>query len=593
MKELKFISPFKKLCITIGNLPTAYIESMSYYEGLTFLVNYLANNVIPAVNNNSEVVKELQDQFVILKNYVDNYFENLDVQEEINNKLDEMADNGELTDIIAQYLGLAGILAYSTVADMKAAENLVEGSKCCTYGYYNINDGGAASYNIRKVLNTDVIDEASIIALNDDTLIAELVCNEVNVKTFGCYGDGIHDDYANLNKAISYAKTNDKKLTSPEGNTYLIETGIDLSNVNMDFSNSKITTSQNIDIVTIDSNNYYGNISNLVIDCNDCANIGLYLKLSKKHNFNNITLDNIYSIGIKYDTGYENNLININLNDQNSNGSTGIIATSSDSNFENILIINCFKGIKSVGKNFWSHVHGWISDKDIVVGSTFIDVNSGYFMGDDIYSDTYQYTFYTDDNRPYVLVNNMLCEWNTSIMTDAIMTGESPYIWYNKTNTIVTSSYVNISNMEINGKIINGNKVPITNEAKWNGVITNSIKYNVVKETDPSLSSVDGNFTVSVNKVKRITSNLTQIEFIGTINATLHNGLITVGNTPFRPTSDINYICAYGTNEWNISDILYMYINTSGNLSINIPNTLTGNITIKINTVYKTNDYLN
>lgn len=103
MKELKFISPFKKLCITIGNLPTAYIESMSYYEGLTFLVNYLANNVIPAVNNNSEVVKELQEQFVILKNYVDNYFENLDVQEEINNKLDQMVEDGTFEELLTLY----------------------------------------------------------------------------------------------------------------------------------------------------------------------------------------------------------------------------------------------------------------------------------------------------------------------------------------------------------------------------------------------------------------------------------------------------------------------------------------------------------
>ena len=29
--EIKFISPFKRLCVTIGNLPTAYMESMSYY----------------------------------------------------------------------------------------------------------------------------------------------------------------------------------------------------------------------------------------------------------------------------------------------------------------------------------------------------------------------------------------------------------------------------------------------------------------------------------------------------------------------------------------------------------------------------------
>ena len=103
-KEIKLLSPFKKLCITIGNLPTAYIQSMSYYEGLTYLVNYLYNNVIPAVNNNGEAVEELQEKYVELKNYVDNYFENLNVQAEINNKLDEMAESGELEEIIKQYI---------------------------------------------------------------------------------------------------------------------------------------------------------------------------------------------------------------------------------------------------------------------------------------------------------------------------------------------------------------------------------------------------------------------------------------------------------------------------------------------------------
>lgn len=98
------LSPFKKLVMTIGELPTSFVESMTYYEALAWLVNYLENQVIPTVNNNAEAVEELQAAFVTLKNYVDNYFDNLDVQEEINNKLDEMAEAGELSEIITDYL---------------------------------------------------------------------------------------------------------------------------------------------------------------------------------------------------------------------------------------------------------------------------------------------------------------------------------------------------------------------------------------------------------------------------------------------------------------------------------------------------------
>ena len=95
---------FKKLIMTIGNLPSSYVESLSYYECMLWLCNYLENTVVPAVNNNGEAVEELQGLFVQLKTFVDEYFENLDVQEQINNKLDEMAEDGTLTNLIKQYI---------------------------------------------------------------------------------------------------------------------------------------------------------------------------------------------------------------------------------------------------------------------------------------------------------------------------------------------------------------------------------------------------------------------------------------------------------------------------------------------------------
>lgn len=100
MKEIEKVGAFTKMCCTIGNLPTSYMISMTYEEQLIWLCNYLEKTVIPAVNNNAEATEELQRLYLELKRYVDDYFENLDVQEEINNKLDEMAESGELADII-------------------------------------------------------------------------------------------------------------------------------------------------------------------------------------------------------------------------------------------------------------------------------------------------------------------------------------------------------------------------------------------------------------------------------------------------------------------------------------------------------------
>lgn len=83
MSELR---PFRFWCQKV--LPLVYDDSLSYYELLCKVVDYL-NNTIDDVN-------KLSEEFQTLYNYVHDYFKNLDVQEEINNKLDEMTENGTI-----------------------------------------------------------------------------------------------------------------------------------------------------------------------------------------------------------------------------------------------------------------------------------------------------------------------------------------------------------------------------------------------------------------------------------------------------------------------------------------------------------------
>ena len=95
-------SPFYIFCQ--ANIPfiSQDFDGLNYYNLLCQLVDFL-NKVI----HDSELVIDKTDELVDLYNklqtYVTDYFSNLDVQEEINNKLDSMADSGELYTIIKKY----------------------------------------------------------------------------------------------------------------------------------------------------------------------------------------------------------------------------------------------------------------------------------------------------------------------------------------------------------------------------------------------------------------------------------------------------------------------------------------------------------
>jgi len=92
------VPPFVRYCSAI--IPTMFDDSLSYYEALCALWKWLQDNLVNVVNNNAAVTDEYQKQVKELEEYVKHYFDNLDVQQEINNKLDQMAEDGTLENII-------------------------------------------------------------------------------------------------------------------------------------------------------------------------------------------------------------------------------------------------------------------------------------------------------------------------------------------------------------------------------------------------------------------------------------------------------------------------------------------------------------
>lgn len=101
------LSPFANWCcrtgINVGTLNSQFADSKDIYQAMCWIVNYLENNVISSVNENIDKVEELESLYTQLKNFVEHYFDNLDVQNEINIKLDAMAEEGTLGDILGVF----------------------------------------------------------------------------------------------------------------------------------------------------------------------------------------------------------------------------------------------------------------------------------------------------------------------------------------------------------------------------------------------------------------------------------------------------------------------------------------------------------
>lgn len=114
----KIFAPFLPPWVETGLQPAFYdMESgtvlqqtarmYAKVQQLTRLFNELSEETKTEVENFehsvNETVAEYIEKFTELKDFVDDYFDNLDVQEEINNKLDQMSEDGSLADIIRPY----------------------------------------------------------------------------------------------------------------------------------------------------------------------------------------------------------------------------------------------------------------------------------------------------------------------------------------------------------------------------------------------------------------------------------------------------------------------------------------------------------
>lgn len=472
-----------KFCYTIGMLPTSYKVSLTYEEQLLCIGKYLEETVIPALNNNAEAVLELQNLYISLKNYVDNYFDNLDVQNEINNKLDEMIKDGSLQEIIISYLQIQGILAFDNVSDMQNSTNLLNGSFVKTYGFYNRNDNGGSFYKIRTKTTNDNIDNITLIELSNSSLVAELIIElNMNAQQFGA---NTNLTTAN-NHYIQTALNSCLNITISEN--YLIDIDVQLkpqNNSRIFLNNSTLTAIPSPNGTTSSNMTCFfnlTNLSNINLSGNNSQLIG------ERQNHENTTAQHGFGIFIE-------NSQNIEINNLQFNNNTGdgiiIQGNSSNISINNIICSNNHRqGLSLCGGNNISIINSIFQNTNGTTPEAGIDLEP---FGNNLLSN--------------ILIENCKFLNNNGDGLHAFNEGLTEQSWIDKIN-ILNNYFSNNQKYALNLDNINKGIVNITNNIIFNNI--NGIRLNLLNNariSNNEISNPSNNFNILNSSFNLITNN--------------------------------------------------------------------------------------
>lgn len=362
------------------------------------------------------------------------------------------------------------IHTYDSVAEMKADSKIREGSYVKTRGYHNVNDGGNGEYLIRTKTNDDSEDNGKI-HFTQNNLVAELVNSEINVKQFGAYGDGEHDDLTYIQNAIDknplktiyfpkgiYGVTDKiviKQANSKGVNLYLDDNAI-IKNINQNIINTLI------EIGTDTSDGSYIRTSNYpivyikggILEC-DKVNYGMILDSGRqftnltKMNFRKISNYGLYLLKNDVYTSGDHKISYCNFFNFDSASGTAILGESNDNELQHIRIDGCKTGIKFTGGGYFCHdIHATAlynneMNTEIRNQTIAFDIQADGIHFSQCYADTYSTGFKIKTSTGSV-INNCVVYYYDAMNDDSVSTGvlfDGPLSGdYSITNTVFNSA---------------------------------------------------------------------------------------------------------------------------------------------------------
>ena len=437
---------------------------------------------------------------------------------ELKNDLEEMYQEGKFDSLIESIVNLQLTFTYPTVASMKQATNLVDGSYAKTLGFYQINDKGDAYYRIRNITNEDTVDNIHLFALADESLVAELLVlsNNINIKKLGA------STSIDNKSIIQYALDNYSEIILDE--MYEVYDTISINEDNITIKGNGgifINHDKNKDLISMEdvSNITFENISltNDDIRTGNTSPADKYLiKILNCNNlnFNNIKVYNAYNGGIKIKKSNTLNFINCEFK----NCYYDMLTLLSET--QNILVDNCiFDTCTTTYENSYLIANGSDNyDEEVEFLSKNITIQNSKFLNNPNWEgidshgcenwkiiNNYIYNckegiHYAYDKRPNVtnILNNNIIIKNNIIENPTL----SPSV---KSGIVVIGADIKFSkNITIDSNII--------------------INYGAINSTYPIQIEYSKDFTITNNKIDSFSIGGIQTAWV--INGSIKNNII-------------------------------------------------------------------